>query len=617
MRFLALAVLATALLASVSPRAQTPAPEPPYPRPTAKYDVDVEKDVMVAMRDGTRLATDIYRPRGLSGPLPAILIRLPYNKNSYGGAVRPAQFFAGQGYVVVLQDVRGKFGSEGTFRVYEGDITDWPDTFDWIGKQSWSTKKIGTYGCSYLGEGQIIAMQQRHPYHLAAVPQAAGGNLGRVPGRRSFWGSVEGGANALSINFGWMPMFASIDKGARPLPAIDFATHFRTLPTIDMTERAGSPSWDWRNFLERSPDDAWWDAKGYLTEAGRTTTPALHVSSWFDLAAEALQEAAIFTKNAAAPAARTGQYAIIGPNTHCSDESSTSATMVGELNVGDARLRHQEIYLKWFDYWLRGERNGALDMPRVQYYVIGRNEWRGSPVWPIAGMRETSLYLASDGHANTATGNGRLARQIARGAATDSFTYDPMDPLPSRGGSICCTGNPKDQPGSFDHRDLETRRDMLVYTSEPMAEGLELTGSLRAEIYLSSDAKDTDVTVKVLDVFPDGRSMNLLEGITRVRYRDGFATPRLMERGTVYKVPVDLHATSWYLAPGHRLRVHVSSSNFPRFDRNLNTGGRNYDETTGIVAHNTVHHSRQYPSRIVLPVVTEPPPRQVPPRTPR
>ena len=349
-----------------------------------------------------------------------------------------------------MQDVRGKFSSEGTFKVYEGDMTDWSDMFDWISRQSWSTARIGTVGCSYLGEGQIIAAQQHHPNHIAAIPQAAGGNIGRVPGRRIFWGSVEGGAFAVSINFGWMPVFASIDKGARPMPTVDFAAHFKTLPVNDMTERVGSPSWDWRNFLERSPDDPWWDAQGYLTEDESISVAALHVSSWFDLAAEALQEAEIFKKSARSPRAADGQFAIISPTVHCASEYTGSPTMVGELNVGDARLKYDEIYLKWFDYWLKGEQNGVLSMPRFQYYVIGRNEWKGSPVWPVANMTETAFYLRSGGRANTAAGDGSLSLQKPAREPADTFTYDPADPVPSRGGSICCTGNPKDQPGSFD-----------------------------------------------------------------------------------------------------------------------------------------------------------------------
>ena len=575
----------------------------PFPRPVGFHAVGVERSVMVPMRDGVRLATDIYRPKDLDGALPTVLIRTPYNKGANPNGDASAMFFASHGYAVAVQDVRGKFASEGQFRVYEGDTTDWTDAFNWIGTQPWSTGKIGTYGCSYLGEGQIVAAQQRHPNHIAAIAQAAGGNLGRVGRRRQFWGSVEGGAFSISINFGWMPVYASIDKGARPMPKVDLAAFFKTLPVIDMTDRAGSPSWDWRNFLERSPDDPWWDAKGYLTEKDSIGVAALHVSSWFDLAAEALQEAEIFRKNGVNDRARGSQYAIISPTTHCSSERASSETRVGDLVVGDARLHYFDTYLSWFDRWLKGNEHAIDALPHYQYYVIGRNEWRSSDRWPVSGMRETPFYLSSDGGANGASGSGRLSLSAPSREKADTFTYDPANPVPSRGGSICCTGNPKDVPGSFDNRDLEQRPDMLVYSTDVLREGLELTGSIRAVLYLSSNAPDTDLTAKLLDVFPDGRVMNMQEGITRVRYRDGFDKARMMQRGKVYEVPVDLHATSWYLPPGHKLRLEISSSSFPRFDRNLNTGGRNYDETTWRTATNTVHHTSVQASRLILPVV--------------
>ena len=218
-------------------------------------------------------------------------------------------------------------------------------------------------------------------------------------------------------------------------------------------------------------------------------------------------------------------------------------------------------------------------------------------------MRETPFYLRSDGGANTSKGNGRLSLTPPTRERADTFTYDPANPVPARGGSICCTGNPKDVPGSFDQSDVEQRPDVLVYTTDVLRDGLELTGPMRAVVFLSSDAPDTDITVKLIDVFPDGRSMNMQEGITRVRYRDGFDKARMMSPGKVYEVPVDLHATSWYLQPGHRLRVQISSSNFPRFDRNLNTGGRNYDETKWRTAKNSMHHTAAHPSRLILPVV--------------
>ena len=579
------------------------APGAPYPRPIGKFEVDTQQSIMVSMRDGVRLATDVYKPKNVAEPLPTILIRLPYNKATYRGATVPASYFASHGYAVAVQDVRGKFASEGQYRVYEGDMTDWSDMFDWIAKQPWSTGRIGTYGCSYLGEGQIIAAQQRHPRHIAAIAQAAGGNIGRVGRRREFWGSVEGGAFSISINFGWMPVFASTDKGARPMPNVELATFFRTLPVIDMTDRAGSPSWDWRNFLERSPDDPWWDKQGYLTAADSVSVATLHVSSWFDLAQEALEEAEIFRKNALNDRAKNGQYAIISPTVHCASEAANSRTKVGDLEVGDARLRYWDTYLAWFDRWLKGNEHAIDSLPRVQYYTIGRNAWQTSDRWPVPAMRETAFYLRSDGGANTATGNGRLSLTAPTRERADTFTYDPDNPVPARGGSICCTGNPKDVPGSFDNADIERRPDVLVYTTDVLRDGLELTGPMRAVVFLSSDAPDTDVTVKLLDVFPDGRSMNMQEGITRVRYRDGFDKPRMMTPGKAYEVPVDLHATSWYLPPGHRLRVQISSSNFPRFDRNLNTGGRNYDETTWRKAKNSIHHEAANASRLILPVV--------------
>jgi len=557
---------------------------------------------MVPMRDGVKLATDVYRPADLTGPLPAILMRTPYNKQANGPA-NAGNIFASNGYVVVVQDVRGKFASEGQYTIYNGDMTDWSDAFDWIGHQSWSNQRIGSFGCSYLGEQQIIASQQRHPLHIAAIPQASGGNLGRVGRHRTFWGSTEGGATAVSINFGWMPQWASTDKGQRARPAVDVQSFLRTLPLIDMVDRAGSPSWDWRNFLERSPDDPWWDKQGYLTADDSVSVAALFVSSWFDLANEALEERAIFSKNGTNARARDNQYAIISPTTHCASERASSQTKSGALDVGDARLHYWDTFLAWYDRWLRGNEHALDSLPRVQYYTIGMNRWRKSDRWPVADMRETSFYMRSDGRANTNKGNGTLSLTPPPAAEKpDTFTYDPANPVPSRGGSICCTGDPKDVPGSFDHADIEQRPDVLVYTGDVLREGLELTGPMRAEISLSSNVLDTDVTVKLLDVFPDGRSMNMVEGITRARYRNSFGKPEMMQPGVVYTVPVDLHATSWYLPPGHRLRVEVSSSNFPRFDRNLNTGGKNYDETTWKVAKNSVHHTSAHISRLILPV---------------
>jgi putative CocE/NonD family hydrolase len=276
--------------------------------------------------------------------------------------------------------------------------------------------------------------------------------------------------------------------------------------------------------------------------------------------------------------------------------------------MGDARLDYQEIMYGFFDKVLKGERDTRVDnLARVTYYTMGLNKWQTSNTWPPEGAQPMTFFLSSNGRANTMNGDGRLTTSPPENDHPDNFTYDPMNPVMSHGGNVCCTGNAV-QAGAFDQRKMESREDILVYTSEPFTEGVELTGPITPTLYVSSDAKDTDFTVKVIDVEPDGRAFNLDESIQRMRYRDGYDKPLAwMERGKVYKVTLQPLNTSNYFAPGHRLRIEVSSSNFPRFDRNLNTGGNNYDETAGVVAHNTVYHSKQHPSQITVTVVKRTP----------
>jgi putative CocE/NonD family hydrolase len=276
--------------------------------------------------------------------------------------------------------------------------------------------------------------------------------------------------------------------------------------------------------------------------------------------------------------------------------------------MGDARLEYNEIVYTWFDHFLKGEDNHVLEKsPKVRYFTMGTNKWQSSDTWPPKGARPLTFYLSSAGKANSLNGDGALSTTLSTTAASedkpDSFTYDPMNPVPSYGGNVCCTGNAV-TGGSFDQRKMESRADILVYTSEPFTEGVEVSGPIEATLYVSSDAKDTDVTVKVIDVYPDGRAYNLDETIQRLRYRDGYDKPLAwMTPGRVAKVTLQPMTTSNFFPAGHRLRIEVSSSNFPRFDRNLNTGGNNYDEEKGVVAHNAIHHSREYPSQITVTVV--------------
>ena len=272
--------------------------------------------------------------------------------------------------------------------------------------------------------------------------------------------------------------------------------------------------------------------------------------------------------------------------------------------MGDARLNYDELTYGWFDHFLKGEDNKVLEtMPKVRYYLMGANQWKTSNTWPPEGAQPLTLYLTSGGKANSLNGDGALVAAPPAGGPPDNFTYDPMNPVPSYGGNVCCTGNAV-AGGSFDQRKMEARADILVYSTEPLTEGLEVSGSITAALYVSSDAKDTDFTVKLIDVYPDGRAYNLDETIQRMRYREGYDKPAVwMEKEQVYKVTFSPLTTSNYFAAGHRIRIEISSSNFPRFDRNLNTGGNNYDESNGVVAHNSVHHSQRYPSQITLTVV--------------
>jgi putative CocE/NonD family hydrolase len=306
---------------------------------------------------------------------------------------------------------------------------------------------------------------------------------------------------------------------------------------------------------------------------------------------------------------RNQQYAVIAPTLHCSYTRATEDTVVGERHVGDARLNadprgYQNLVYDWFDYFLQGKDNHFLEnTPKVRYYTMGINKWQSSNTWPPEGAQPMTLYLSSGGKANTLNGVGVLAEAAPASDSPDSFTYDPMDPVPSHGGNVCCTGNAV-VGGALDQRTMEQRPDILVYSTEPLKEGIEVSGPIDVTLFVSSDAKDTDFTVKLIDVDPNGPAYNLDETIQRMRYRNGYDKQLAwMQPGQVYKFSFQPMTTSNYFAAGHRIRIEISSSNFPRFDRNLNTGGNNYDEIKGVVAHNSVHHSEQYPSAITLSVV--------------
>ena len=584
--------------------------------PKGTHPVRIEFSHFAAMRDGVKLSADWYFPTDLAGRLPTVLIRTPYNKKTFRLEKGVATWLASHGYSVVVQDVRGKYESDGEFTTSANDRNDGYDTMTWIAAQPWTTGKIGTYGCSYQGEDQVQLAAMRHPNHAAAIPQAAGGIM-------TYFGAWNGGANELVSLVAWyrtagikrhpklspdLPRdeylaYAPYFNFGVTVPDVPVRTLSNMLPIAKITEMAGSPPNDWRDFVTHPPEDPFWKHFGYIEPSDSFNVPALHVNSWYDPAPG--WTGILFNQmrtNATGAVARDNQFLLLSPTPHCgSERGAAEKTVIGERDLGDTRFDWFGTYLKWFDHWLKGIDNGITSMPRVQYYAMGRNKWQSAPAFPLANP--TPFYLHSDGRANSRFGSGTLSAALPRTEPADRFVYDPGSPVPSRAGPICCTMT-NEPAGPVDQRDIESRNDVLVYTSEPFDRETEVTGPIKADLYVSSSSKDTDFTVKLLDVLPDGTALNLQEGIKRARYRDGYRKPTMMEPGGVYHVEVDLQATSNVFLPGHRIRVEVSSSNFPRFDRNLNTGGVNWDETAWITATNTIHHSARYPSQIWLPVLT-------------
>ena len=597
----------------------------PISRPAPENEVRLEKSRMVPMRDGVRLATDLYFPEIPDEKLPVILIRTPYNKNGLRDNKNgDAYMFASRGFVVAVQDSRGKFESEGIYSPPAGsEAEDGYDAVDWIAKQSWSNGKVGMHGCSYPAEVQAATAPLKHPNLTTMIPRN-GPFIGAANGRYRYWSGFKGGVLDFAATVPWY--FSSGNKYSfKPPPGLsdeeiakirdfyspqattapepDWEELVWTLPLIDIMNKAGAPPNDFLDLATRDFGDPWWhDTMGYYDGTETIDVTALHVSSWYDISVdETIYEFNYFREKAVSETAAANQFLIIAPTTHCSYEQATEHTVVGDRDIGDARLDYYSIYIKWFEYWLKGEENGATDMPKVQYYTMGSNEWGSADAWPLPETEYTKYFLHSMGGANSRYGDGRLSTEPPRDESPDTFIYDPAHPVPSTGGPRGTSWGTS--AGAIDQGPVEVRNDVLVYTTPPLEEGVELTGPITAVFYISSSAKDTDFTAKLVDVYPDGTAYNIQASILRARYREGFTKKVWMEEGGVYQIQVDMDATSNYFAPGHRIRLQVSSSDFPSYERNLNTGGNNYDETEWVIARNTVHHSRQYPSHLILPVI--------------
>ena len=372
------------------------------------------------------------------------------------------------------------------------------------------------------------------------------------------------------------------------------------MPVSEIIENQKGSVGIYEKMIQRKPNDPDWYKGGLYHDDMVLGVPSIWFCSWYDVSIT--PNIALFNhaRENAAEDVRDHQYLFIAPTLHCRYTRATENTIVGERSVGDARYDYDGLIYGWFDYWLKGEDNNILEeTPRVTYYTMGSNQWQTAEQWPPEDSEMVTFYLDSDGDANSLFGSGRLVDSAPDEDQADSFSYDPHNPITSYGGNVCCTGNAV-EGGSFDQQQMETRNDILVYSTPPLEEGVELSGFVECTLYVSSDAKDTDFTLKLIDVYPDGSAYNLDETIQRVRYREGYDKEVFMEEGEVYKIDLTPLATSNYFAKGHQIRIEVSSSNFPRFTRNLNTGGDNFNEAKGVVARNTVHHSEEYPSQIRL-----------------
>lgn len=589
----------------------------------------VDQKVMMPMRDGIRLATDIYRPK-TDKKVPIIFSRTPYNFNSWGDGkqrTRTAQRAleaVKRGYAYVVQNERGRYYSEGEWDILGVPLTDGYDAFTWMKDQSWSNGKIGTLGCSSTAEWQMAVAALDHPSHAAMVPQGYGAGVGRVGDINEQGNWYRGGAEQM-LFFSWLygvehdkfkpriPAGATQEDLIRisrfydlapENPKVDMSEALNHLPIQDILKNINGKHEIFDKMITRKPNDPAWYEGGIYHDDMELAVPSFWFASWYDVSIT--PNIALFNhvrNNAKDAEIRENQYLVIAPTLHCGYTRAKENTIVGERSVGDARLNYREQIYAWFDMWLKGEVNDFKEKtPRVQYYTMGSNEWQAADTWPSEAAVSTTYYLNSDGQANSLFGDGKLSTSKPTSDNPDGFVYDPMNPVPSYGGNVCCTGNAI-KGGAFDQRQMETRNDILVYTTDALEEGVEVSGFIESTLYVSSDVKDTDFTIKLIDVYPDGTAYNLDETIQRVRYREGYDKEVFMEEGKVYKVDLTPMSTSNYFEKGHKIRIEISSSNFPRFARNLNTGGNNYDESVGVVANNKVHHSAEYPSNIKLPMI--------------
>lgn len=562
-----------------------------------------ECGVEMEARDGTVLVSDVYRPADGEGPWPVLVIRQPYDKAmAMSFAYAHPSWYASKGYMVVSQDTRGRWQSGGEFSPFRHEMEDSFDTVEWAAKLPGSSGKVGMYGFSFGGITQLYAAAARPP-HLACIcpgfcsPQMYEG-----------W-AYNGGAFALAFNLSWA-LYLSADTARRRGLAQYEATIWKALSSMH-------DWWQWLpmetfpllrahdlapyffEWLDHPAYDAYWQRWSLERHYPLISVPALHIGGWYDIFRDGTLLLYEGLREHGGKGARENQKLVMGPWFHTPWSQVLNACDLG----GAAGNRVDAIQLRWFDHWLRGVENGVMDEPRSGYFVLGENAWRKDAGWPPAGTAPVPFYLRSGGMANSLSGDGTLSADPPVREDPDVFVYDPRFPVPSLGGQSCCLLGITPM-GPADQRLAESLNSVLVYSGPLLREPVTVAGRVGAVLWVATDAPDTDFTVKLVDVFPDGRAINLTSGILRMQYRDSRENPSLLVPGEVYRIRVDGGSTAATFRPGHRVRVEISSSNFPCWDRNTNSGNNPMKDTYGEIrtATQQVFHDRDRPSHVLLPV---------------
>jgi len=567
-------------------------------RPT--HEIRMLYDLKATMRDDIKLSADVFLPRG-GGSFPTLLLRTPY-ESLLEPHIDWAAWWAKRGYAVVIQDCRGRFESEGTFTPYVDDGLDGHDTLEWIAGQPWCNGKIGTSGRSYGGLFQWQLASHRSPYLTAMAPQVIMGDYfkdcHRVGGAVQW--TLTGFASVI-----FTTSVSLIQRGATHI--FGNSEYYRHLPLITLDEATIGRAVPWyRDWCEHIYYDDYWRAINTEAKLDQINVPIRQQGAWYDpYTAASFRAWNGMRERGFSPHARANQSIFIIPWTHHLPDGSK----LGDLDFGPgAAVDLKQDDLRWFDHWLKGLDTGITSEPPIKLFVMGENRWRFEHEWPLARTHFIPYFLHSGGHANSVFGDGTLSPESPGAEPPDRYDYDPQNPVPTLGGNNSTWtwmkfAQEPIYPGPVDQRPLERRDDVLVYTSPVLDADLEVTGPLEAVIYAESSARDTDFTAKLVDVYPDGRAIHLAEGILRARHRASMEAMELLVPGEVAEFRIELAPTSNLFLKGHRVRVEISSSNFPRFDRNLNTGEDIFRSTRMQTARQTILHSAEYPSHVILPIV--------------